>query len=164
MPRGDGSVRVLSSAEPKYLTEKWIRLISLISRVLGRETWVFDGFGTKAVLCFGTTNLPPEGGDLPKVVLGRRRGEPLLRGNYSFGCLKETETPVGKARRPLVGRPEPGGGRGETEVNRPAPGGGRRTTTEPQQTAFESLGAWDSPPGRHAIYHDLDAREGQSHV
>jgi hypothetical protein len=75
----------------------------------------------------------------------------------------DAEQPIAKARRPPVGRPERGGGRGETEVNRPAPGGGRRTTTEPQQTAFESLGGWDSPPGRANVYAALAAQEGQYH-
>jgi hypothetical protein len=54
--------------------------------------------------------------------------------------------PVGKARRGLVPRPEPGGGRGCSEVFWRAPWGAKRRR-EPHKTAFESLGCRDAPVG-----------------
>jgi hypothetical protein len=149
-----GSVSGPSPSESKNASASLTRLVLYVS---GREAWVFVSFGTQKVISYARNVTPPYGGDLLEVIPRRRRGG-------FFVITNEPEQPIAKARRPPVGRPERGGGRGETEVNRPAPGGGRRTTTEPQQTASESLGRWDSPPGRWDVYHDLEAEEGQYHV
>jgi hypothetical protein len=186
MAGGRGSVCVLSSAERKYLTEKAIRPVLY---VLGRETCVFGG---KAISCVRTTNLPPEGGDLPEVIPRGRRGEKLSGHNYSFARSTEPGHPLAKAPPERSEGAERGGGWGCSEVywrgpggaandgERGGRGGGRGAGTEypvavagpvsVSRPASEVRGedvptdGWDSPPGRHGVYHDLEAEEGQYHV
>jgi hypothetical protein len=111
-----GSVSGPSPAEPKYLSEvseKWIRLVLYVS---GRETCVF---GEKAVSCVRTTNLPPEGGDLPEVIPRGRRGEKLSGHNYSSRSKEPEQPPGGRASGEAGGRTRPADSRREA-VGRPA--------------------------------------------
>jgi hypothetical protein len=170
-----GSVPALSSPEPKYLSEvseKWIRLISDVS---GREAWVF---GEKVVSCVRTTNLPPEGGGLPKVTPRGRRGEKLSGHNYSSRS-KEPEQPPGASasgeRSEPVRRVPPRGGREAARASEGGPAGddradpagrsrGGRGAVAGRSRCRKHVAEYDSPPGRHEVYHDLGGEEGQSHV
>jgi hypothetical protein len=169
---GGGSVFGPSSSESKNASASLTRLISYVS---GRETLVF---GSKSDCCYNTTDTPPYGGDLPKVIPRGRWGKLFTCDNSSLAIAKAEQpaqasesgpkAPSAERRREAGGRPSERHEGGPDGDDRDDPAGrsrgGRGAGTEyPAKAAPERTDGWDSPPGRFGIYHDLDAGEGQHH-